>query len=200
MSRGRIGIFGGTFNPPHIGHISAARECVEKLELGKLIMIPTNIPPHKKLPEGSASPAQRFEMTQIAASMVPMAEASDIEIKRTGASYTVDTVTYLKSIYPDSTLWLVIGTDMIGSFDRWYKPDVICSCCRLAAVARDNDDRLFIEQKAKELKKSIGAEIDIVYNRVVEGSSTMFREGGNDRLVPSEIRRYIRRNGLYGLK
>ena len=198
MSKDRIGIFGGTFNPPHIGHISAARDVVAALDLGKLLMIPTNIPPHKKLPEGSASPQQRFEMVEIAASMVPMAEACDIEIKREGASYTADTVTELKKRYPNATLWLMIGTDMLDTFDKWYQPERILAACRLAAVARNDDDHEQIEQKAQELRKKLGAEIDIVYNSVVEGSSTEFRNG-NERLVSSEIRRYIRKNGLYGM-
>ncbi|MBR4875712.1 MAG: adenylyltransferase/cytidyltransferase family protein, partial [Clostridia bacterium] len=73
MSKNRIGIFGGTFNPPHIGHIAAARQVVAALDLGKLLMIPTTLPPHQQLPEGSASPEQRLDMVRIAASMVPMA-------------------------------------------------------------------------------------------------------------------------------
>ena len=109
----RIAIFGGTFNPPHMGHISAARACVESLGLNKLLMIPTNIPPHKKLPEGSPSPVQRLEMTAIAASMIPMAEACAIEIERSGPSYTADTAAEIKALYPESCLWLVIGTDML---------------------------------------------------------------------------------------
>ncbi len=198
MSRNRIGIFGGTFNPPHIGHIAAARQVVAALDLGKLLMIPTNIPPHKQLPEGSASPRQRFEMTQIAAGSVPMAEACDIEINREGASYTAHTVTELKKQYPDATLWLMIGTDMLDTFDRWYCPEQILAACRLAAVARADDDRDLIERKAQELRDRLGAEIDIIYNDVVEGSSTEFRSG-NTRLVSSEILRYIRKNGLYGM-
>ena len=199
MSKNRIGIFGGTFNPPHIGHIAAARQVVAALDLGKLLMIPTNIPPHKKLPEGSASPEQRLEMVGIAASMIPMAEACDIEIRREGASYTADTVAALKEIYLEATLWLMIGTDMIDTFDRWYCPEKIVAHCRLAAVARGDDDHAAIEQKAEELRRKLGAEIDIIYNDVVEGSSTEFRNG-NERLVPSEIRRYIRKQGLYGLE
>ena len=199
MSRDRIGVFGGTFNPPHIGHIAAARQVVAALDLGKLLMIPTNIPPHKQLPEGSASPVQRLEMVKIAAGGIPMAEACDIEINREGASYTADTVTELKKRYPDATLWLMIGTDMLDTFDRWYCPEKILAACRLAAVARGDDDRERIERKAQELRDRLGAEIDIVYNDVVEGSSTEFR-GGNTRLVSSDVLRYIRRNGLYGLE
>ncbi|MBQ1250752.1 MAG: hypothetical protein IIY00_04035, partial [Clostridia bacterium] len=110
-----------------------------------------------------------------------------------------DTVAALKEIYPEATLWLMIGTDMIDTFDRWYCPEKIVAHCRLAAVARGDDDHAAIEQKAEELRRKLGAEIDIIYNDVVEGSSTEFRNG-NERLVPSEIRRYIRKQGLYGLE
>lgn len=198
MMSQRIAIFGGTFNPPHMGHVAAARACVEALALDKLLMIPTNIPPHKTLPDGSASPAQRLEMTAIAASMVPMAEVSDIEIKRQGASYTADTVAQIKAVYPQSRLWLVVGTDMLGSFESWRRPGEIAAVCRLAAVARGHADRDFIIAQARRLEKSLDAHVDIVYNRVIEGSSTDFRLGRAHGLVPSEIRRYITQNGLYG--
>lgn len=195
---GRIGIFGGTFNPPHMGHISAARAVVEALGLDRLIMIPTNIPPHKTLPRGSASQAQRLEMTAIAASMVPMAEVSDIEIRRKGASYTYETAAQIKAMYPDSDLWLVVGTDMLATFDKWRRPEDIVSVCRLAAVARGIDDREFIRAQAARLRRLLGAQVDMVYNHVVEISSTALRQGGHEILVPSEIRRYIRERGLYG--
>lgn len=198
MMERRIAIFGGTFNPPHMGHISAARACVESLKLDRLIMIPTNIPPHKILPEGSPTAAQRLEMTAIAASMVPMAQVSDMEISRKGASYSYETATQMAAMYPDATLWFVMGTDMLASFENWRKPEVILSHCRIAAVARGKEDGDFIARQAKKLKKDLGAQVDIVYNPVIEGSSTDFRSGAALRLVPSEIRRYIRQNGLYG--
>ena len=195
----RIGIFGGTFNPPHIGHVAAARACVEALRLQRLLMIPTNIPPHKALPAGSARPKQRLDMVRIAASMVPMAEACDLELRRSGPSYTADTVTELQALYPHSTLWLVVGTDMLETFHHWYRPEQILSVCRLAAVARGREDQEKIERQAEMLRRTLGARVDIVDNRVVEGSSTQFR-GGSRRLVPSEILRYIRSHGLYGME
>ena len=195
--KGRTGIFGGTFNPPHAGHIEAARSCVEALSLGRLLMIPTNIPPHKTLPQGSPDSAQRFEMTKIAASLVPMAEALDIEIKRLGPSYTADTVKEIRKLYPKDTLWLIVGTDMLETFDSWYKPQDIVSVCRIAAVARSVDDRQRIIKKARQLEKDLGARVDIIYNHVTEGSSTDFRTGRKRHIVPSDIMRYIDKNGLY---
>ncbi len=194
----RIAMFGGTFNPPHVGHVAAARACVQQLALNKLIVMPTNIPPHKILPEGSATPQQRLEMAAIAASLIPMAEVSALEIERKGASYTFETIRTLKSLYPDSTLWLVVGTDMLATFDHWRRPEDIVACARLAAVARSDEDRAFIDRRAEELRRSLDAQVDIVYNRAVEVSSTDFRSGKAPNLVPSDVLRYIRAHGLYG--
>ncbi len=191
-------MFGGTFNPPHAGHIAAARACVDQLRLDRLIVMPTNIPPHKALPVGSASPAQRLEMAAIAASMIPMAEVSALEVEREGASYTVDTICALRERYPDDTLWLVVGTDMLATFERWYRPDEIAARCRLAAVARSEDDGAFIARQAARLRRTLGAQVDVVHNRAVAVSSTAFRDGLAPNLVPSELLRYIRAHRLYG--
>ena len=92
----RIGIFGGTFNPPHIGHIQAAQRAVEALELDRLLLIPDRIAPHKDLPDNSATAWQRFEMLKLAAAGQPKMEACDIELKREGPSYTYETVEQLR--------------------------------------------------------------------------------------------------------
>ena len=92
----RIGIYSGTFNPPHIGHIQAAKQAVTALNLDALVIIPTSIAPHKAIPEDSPSPRQRLEMLRIAAADCPKAEVSDIELNRGGVSYTFQTVLELK--------------------------------------------------------------------------------------------------------
>ena len=94
----RIGIYGGTFNPPHIGHISAALQAVDALRLDRLLLIPDRIAPHKQLPEGSATPEQRLEMLEIAAKNYPQLEVSDMELLREGTSYTYLTILELKGI------------------------------------------------------------------------------------------------------
>ncbi len=92
----RIGIYGGTFNPPHAGHIQAAKQAVTALKLDKLVIVPTSIAPHKAIPEHSPTPRQRLEMLRIAAADCPKAEVSDIELNRGGISYTFQTVSELK--------------------------------------------------------------------------------------------------------
>ena len=115
----RIGIYGGTFNPPHIGHIQAAKQAVERMGLSALLMIPDRIAPHKVLPPNSPTSQQRLEMVRLAASDCPGIEVSDMELRREGVSYTWETVDTLRTQYPDAELVLFMGTDMFLSFHTW---------------------------------------------------------------------------------
>ena len=121
----RIGIYGGTFNPPHMGHIHAAVEAVRALELHRLLVIPDRIAPHKELPEGSASPEQRLEMLKLALEGQENIQLSDMELRREGKSYTYETVAALREQYPDAELILLMGTDMFLTFGEWRHPERI---------------------------------------------------------------------------
>ena len=132
----RIGIYGGTFNPPHIGHIQAAKQAVAALNLDALVIIPTSIAPHKAIPEDSPTPRQRLEMLRIAAADCPKAEVSDIELNRGGISYTFQTVSELKERYPDAELILLMGSDMFLCFDQWKQPDDILKNVELGGFYR----------------------------------------------------------------
>ena len=133
----RIGIYGGTFNPIHMGHITAARAAMEQLQLDKLLLIPANVPPHKQLPPGSADPSQRLEMTQLAcAELGSAASVSDVELRRTGKSYTSDTLRALRREYPDDELWLLMGSDMFLSLHTWHEPEVILGSVSVGAFSR----------------------------------------------------------------
>ena len=136
----RIGLMGGTFNPPHMGHINAARAAMDELSLDRLIFIPTGTPPHKEMAEMSATTKQRLEMTYLAAKTLG-AEISDIEIRREGKSFTVYTLRELHSKYPDDELWLIMGTDMFLSLETWFCFEEIFSLASVAAVAREDDDK-----------------------------------------------------------
>lgn len=133
----RIGIFGGTFNPPHSGHKNLALELKEKAQLDKIIIIPTFTPPHKEGKE-LASGEHRMSMCRM---MFKEAffEVSDIEIKREGKSYTVDTLIALKAKYPKDELFLIIGSDMLLSFERWYRFRDILSMATLCVASRQDD-------------------------------------------------------------
>ena len=121
----RIGIYGGTFNPPHIGHVHAAQEAASALQLDKLLIIPDNIPPHKELPEHAPTNAQRLEMVRLAFGGIPCAEVSEMELQRAGKSYSVDTVRALRRKYPDAELFLLMGSDMLKIFHLWNEPEEI---------------------------------------------------------------------------
>lgn len=199
----RLGVFGGTFNPPHSGHAGAASACVEQLRLDKLLLIPTRQPPHKALPKDSATAQQRLEMVKLLAEDLPKTEACDLEIRRGGTSYTWQTMQQLTEEFPQASKWLLMGTDMFFSFDRWKNIDVIAKCCRLAVAARSPVEKEKIIDFAEKLRREIGIETDLLRGRIIEISSTQLRrelEAGTAAeagMLPAKIERYIRQQGLY---
>ena len=197
----RIGIYGGTFNPPHIGHLLAARKAREALALDRLILIPDRIAPHKVIPSGSPTPEQRLEMIQIAASHYPGLEVSDLELKREGPSYSYQTVQQLKAMYPEAKLVLLMGTDMFLSFHTWRNPEIILENAALGVFYRGEKGEIAaIEAKKAEMEQQ-GHTVYLVENEVVNISSTQmrrllaFRCAGE--FLPEGVRDYIRENRLY---
>ena len=131
----RIGIYGGTYSPPHIGHIRAAEYAIEACKLDRLLLIPTGVSPHKAMAQG-ATAGDRLEMLRLSARGIEKAEVSDIEVRREGSSYTVDTLRQLKAEHPDSELVLLMGTDMFLSFLNWREPEQILKLATLAVFFR----------------------------------------------------------------
>ena len=193
----RTCIYGGTFNPPHLGHLAAAKAAVEELELDQLLLMPNQTPPHKVMPANSASPQQRLEMCRLAAEAVPKCKASDFELQQEGPSYTADTVERYHAAHPDEQLWLLVGTDMVESFHRWRDPQRILKHVRLAVVARDEDDRESIRTAAENLRRDFGAGIDILNNPPLPMSSTEVRASRDSSLLPEAVAEYIRAHRLY---
>ena len=201
----KIGIYGGTFDPIHRGHLTAAKAVRDALGLNKLLLIVDSIPPHKELPADSAGNEDRLAMTELAtAELGKWAEVSDIELRRQGKSYTSDTLREVKAMYPDDELWLIVGSDMFLSFHTWHEPEVIASLAGIAAVSRleENEDDAFAAQK-KHLEAAYGAHIVTVQNpNVIEVSSTEVREAlsrGEGRAYLSDaVYGYIARKHLYG--
>ena len=139
----KIGIYGGTFNPPHLGHLTAAAAVIATLKLDKLLLIPASIPPHKDLPAGSATAEQRLEMTRMAGEQLGLGskvETLDMEVRREGKSFTSDTLAELKAQFPEDELWLLMGTDMFLSFETWHEPEKIASLAGIAAFGRTKAD------------------------------------------------------------
>jgi nicotinate-nucleotide adenylyltransferase len=179
---------------------------MEQLGLDRLLLIPDNVPPHKELPEGSPTGSQRLEMVALATAEIDRrAEVLDIELRRTGRSYTCDTIRALHELYPEDELWLLMGSDMFLSLHTWYQPEVILSLAAVGAFSRvaggEEDD--FARQKA-HLEQTFGARVETLVNpEVIEVSSTelrkALRQGSGREYLPEAVYGYILREGLYGV-
>lgn len=198
----RIGIYGGTYNPPHIGHIRAAAHGVRVLGLDRLLLIPDAIAPHKELPEGSACAQQRLEMLRLSARGLEKAQVSDIELSREGKSYTVDTLLQLRRENSEAELVLMMGTDMFLSFLKWREPKTIMENAALAVFYRgEKKERTAIDEQKARLE-AMGAKVTLVENPVTAISSTDLRrmlvfKCADPFLCPG-VPEYIRERGLYG--
>ena len=201
----KIGVYGGTFNPIHTGHMAAAKFAMEYLKLDLLYLIPTGLPPHKAISEDA--PEHRLNMARLAAGAIGgNVRALDIELRRTGKSYTLDTIRELRAEHPEDELYFFMGTDMFLTFHQWYKPEEIAALCTICAFGRSEADteELFAVQR-EYLQKTLGANvITLALPQIVEISSTQLREklqngGGKEYLHPA-VYGYILREGLYGTK
>ena len=197
----RIGIYGGTFNPPHIGHIQAAQQALASLKLDRILLIPDRIAPHKEIPSGSPTPQQRMDMLRIAAQNRPGLEVCDIELHAEGVSYTYRTVEALKAQYPEAQLVLLMGTDMFLSFHTWKNPDIILKNASLGVFCRgEKNEKAAIEDKKAEMEAA-GATVELVDNEVINISSTQLRRLLAFRcaaaFLPEGVLEYIRENRLY---
>ena len=139
----KIGIFGGTFNPVHNGHLTIADEFINKCELDKLILIPNNVSPFK-IDDDSVSAEHRLRMLNLAVQDRKNFEIDDFEIKKSGVSYTIETVEYLKSKFPEDHLFLLIGTDQAIDIDRWKNIDEIKKLVSIVVADRTNELTTFL--------------------------------------------------------
>ena len=200
----RIGIYGGTFNPPHVGHIQAAKAAIQALELTRLLLIPDRIAPHKQIPEGSPTPQQRLRMLSLATADCGRMEVLDMELQREGPSYTYVTVAQLRQVFPDAELILLMGSDMFLSFHSWKKPEEIQKHASLGVFYRgDKGEKAAIDAKKAEMEAA-GTKVYLVNNEVVNISSTQmrrllaFRCAGD--LLPDGVLEYIREHHLYNTR
>lgn len=197
----RIGIFGGSFNPPHLGHILAVREFQKKLALDRVLLIPASIAPHKQLSSNSPDSETRLILTRLAVQGLENVEVLDVELRREGISYTADTVRELKGMYPNDELFLLMGTDMFFSFEKWYHPERITKYATLAVAHRDSDRMQGILDCADRLKEKFGARVCCVENEYLPHSSTSVRAmlafGCAQKYLAPQVLDYIRENKLY---
>lgn len=199
----RLGLFGGTFNPPHLAHKRLSDEMKEKLFLSEILIMPTFTPPHKEA-KSLASSKERLEMCRRTFGD-SYYKISDLEIKREGKSYTVDTLEALKEIYTDSEIFLIIGSDMLLSFHKWYRYEDILSLCTLCVISREDDETVkVLSDYARDVLKRDAdkGQIIISQSAPVELSSTFIRDKiskGEDVSAHLEKGTYefIKEKGLY---
>ncbi|UCB51819.1 MAG: nicotinate-nucleotide adenylyltransferase [Candidatus Zixiibacteriota bacterium] len=192
--RRKIGILGGTFDPIHLGHLVLAEQVKEKLKLDQVIFIPCSRSPHKT--RQKLSPAQdRFRMTRLALEGNLGFSVSDIELKRKGLSYTVDTLKELEDLYPNSQMYFLTGSDVLNEFGTWKDPKQIYRLAKVVIATRPGFDEF--DRRNRFAKKSIVVPItgiDVssseIRRRVKKGKSIKY-------LVPSRVEDFIRKKKLY---
>ena len=212
----RIGIFGGTFNPVHSGHLLLARHYLDALKLDRLLVIPTGTPPHKDAPElldgekrmlsnivlmGMGEDGEkRMQLCALAFEDQPQVQLCDIELRRAGKSFTVDTVGWLRQQYPQAQLYLLVGSDMFLSFERWKSWQQILQQVTLCTAARSSGELLQLRRHAQQLMP-YGSTLVFDFP-VLEVSSTQIRQRlkeGLDcsQLLPEKVYRQILQQNLY---
>ncbi|MBQ9606024.1 MAG: nicotinate-nucleotide adenylyltransferase [Lachnospiraceae bacterium] len=204
MSSNSIGILGGTFNPIHNQHVRLAKSAYEQLALSKVMLMPSGVSYLKK--DMDVLPAdKRYEMCNLAAEEEPFLEVSDIEIRRTGNTYTCDTIRELLEADPHSTYYFIIGADTLFMLDKWREPGYIFGHCVIAVAARKGDadhSETGLIRKIREYEGRYNAAIRIIDISISDLSSSMIREmAGNGKdirpYVPEKVAEYIIKNGLY---
>jgi len=199
----RIGLFGGSFNPVHHGHLIAAQTAMEAFALDRVILIPCHIQPHKHA--GTlTSGAHRLAMLERAVAGSPTLSVSDIELQRGGLSYTIDTVEAMQQQLPAAELYFIIGEDSLTELHRWHRIDALLECCRFVTLARPSSaahsrDSAALQLPAAHARHMIetiaaGRQIEIsssdIRTRIASGRSIRY-------LVPSQVEAYIETHRLY---
>ncbi len=199
----RIGLYGGSFSPPHIGHVRAAETFLLERGLDALHVMPTAQSPHKTQVLG-AGDADRLEMCRLAFAHLPRVAVSDHEIARGGKSYTVLTLRDYKAKYGDGTeIEMLVGTDMFLSLDQWFCFEEIFSLARIVCMRRESEPSGLAELQAASARyRALGADTVLVSNDVTEISSSEVRmtlaRGERPSMLQASVFDYIRKKGLYG--
>ncbi len=195
----RIGIFGGSFNPPHNGHIHLAKSVYEALQLDEVWLVPAKQPPHKSA--AAYAPAEdRLAMCRLIAQAYPWMRAEDYELRQDAVSYSYYTVTHFAKTHPDSKLFFLIGGDMLRIFKKWYRWQEILQYTAIAAIAREPQEYAELEKYAEELRQY--GEIYLLNVETITISSTKIRDNvqkrqNNSCYLPEKIVQYINERNLY---
>ena len=195
----RVGILGGTFNPPHLGHLVCAQEAYIQLDLQRVLLIPARIPPHKPIDDEPGA-EHRLELCRRAVDADERFVVSDLEVLREGPSYTVDTLRQLHATTPDSELFLILGGDVAAGLPRWRKPDQVLSLATVAVAKRRGTSREAVQAALETLPG--GGRVRFFRMPRIGVSSTMVRRRVRARepiryLVPDAVASYIAEHDLY---
>jgi len=193
----RVALFGGTFNPIHIGHLIMAQYVLNFSEVQKVVFVPNGHPPHKI--EDVADASDRFEMVKISIEDNPYFDISDFEIKKSGPSWTIDTLKYFSSIY--ERVCFIIGSDNLSEIVNWYKAEEILRRYSLIVLPRERD-LCAIKKEIEKLSSKYAQEITLIQMPIVDISSTeirkLIRQNKSIRyMVHPKVEEYIKRKGLY---
>lgn len=190
MKRKRIGILGGTFNPPHLGHLVLAQESLRKLRLDKVIFMPTYIPPHKKVRDNNAY--MRYKMAILACKGNPKFEVSKIEIKKRSVSYSVDTLKRLRKKYgEDAELFFIIGSDSLNELDKWKDVNEVLKLANFIVANRLGFPTKKLKRRVKLIEMpALDISSSMIRDRVRRSQSVRY-------LVPESVRKFIIQHRLY---
>lgn len=197
----KTAIYGGSFNPPHLGHISAARTVYEQLQPERFLIIPTTIPPHKDMAQDSPEKEERLNLCRLAFEEIPGAEVSELEMNREGRSYSADTVEQLRRRYPEDIFYLVVGSDMFLSFCTWYKFQYLLENCVLVVLSREEDDLPELEHFQAKLAENYGGKSLLLPHDPLPMSSGEIRQrlrrGLGADMLPEKVYAEIIRRRCY---
>lgn len=197
----KIGIMGGTFNPIHLGHLLLAEEAKIQADLDEILFMPSGCSYMKE--ESSILPAEkRLEMTALAIEDNPSFSLSKLETEREGATYTFETLSFLRKQNPQNEYYFIMGADNLFSIENWKNPGHIFANCVLIAAVRGDKELPQVEEQAKSLVKKFGAKVILLSERMIDISSTEIRErikrGLSVRyMMPEKVLAYIEKNKLY---
>jgi nicotinate-nucleotide adenylyltransferase len=187
----RLGVLGGTFDPPHLGHLVVASDVYEGLGLDRLLLVPSADPPHKQ-GRVAASAEQRLRMTRAAVLGDPRFEVDDLELRRSGLSYSVDTVRAVREREPGCELYFVMGVDQLRELHTWHRPEELARLASLVAIPREGETRPESPYPVSWLPVTrIDLSATEIRRRVAAGRSIRY-------LVPEVVREIIEAEGLYG--
>lgn len=197
--RPRIGMLGGTFDPPHNAHLALAEAARTTLDLDRIVFVPAGDPWRKRDREVTPAVA-RLEMVRVAVDELPWAEVSAIEVDRVGASYTADTLAAL--VQPDEDWWFILGADALADLPYWREPERIVSLARLAVARRPDTDGPLLSGEVRRAVPGIEGCIDFIVMPQIDISATEIRRRvgageSTDELLPHAVREVIDREGLY---